>query len=79
MSACIREVIDGLPVSYRSVLLLSEFDDLANAEIADVLDISLDTVKIRLHRARQALREALKCECHFYRDERNELMCDRKS
>lgn len=78
MSTCIREVIEGLPAGYRSVLILSEFDDLSNSEIGDILDISIDSVKIRLHRARKALREALKCECHFYRDERNELMCDRR-
>lgn len=78
MNSCIRGVVDGLPAGYRSVLILSEFDDLANSEIADVLGISLDAVKIRLHRARTALREALKCECRFYHDERNELMCDRK-
>lgn len=78
MSACIRGVIDGLPDGYRSVLILSEFDDLSNLEIADVLGISIDAVKIRLHRARNILREALKCECHLYHDERNELMCDQK-
>ena len=44
----------------------------------DFLGISIDAVKIRLHRARNVLREALKCECHLYHDERNELMCDQK-
>ncbi len=78
MSACIRGVIDSLPAGYRSVLILSEFDELSNPEIADVLGISIDAVKIRLHRARNVLREALKCECHLYHDERNELMCDQK-
>jgi len=78
MSACIRGVIDDLPDGYRSVLILSEFDELSNIEIADVLGISIDAVKIRLHRARNILREALKCECHLYHDERNELMCDQK-
>ncbi len=78
MSACIRGVIDGLPAGYRSVLILSEFDELSNPEIADVLGISIDAVKIRLHRARHVLREALKCECRLYHDERNELMCDQK-
>ncbi len=78
MSACIRGVIDGLPAGYRSVLILSEFDELSNPEIAEVLGISIDAVKIRLHRARNVLREALKCECRLYHDERNELMCDQK-
>jgi RNA polymerase sigma-70 factor (ECF subfamily) len=79
MNACIRGVVDQLPENYRTVLLLGEFEELSNAEIAAILDISLDTVKIRLHRARTALRNAMECHCSFYHDERSELMCDRKS
>jgi RNA polymerase sigma-70 factor (ECF subfamily) len=79
MKACIRAVVDGLPEDYRTVLVLSEFEGLANAEIAEVIGISLDAVKIRLHRARTKLRNALEAKCNFYRDERNELSCDRKT
>lgn len=78
MNACIRGVVDQLPESYRTVLLLSEFEGFTNPEIAGILDISIETVKIRLHRARTRLRQALEGQCSFYRDERNELMCDRK-
>lgn len=78
MTACIRGVVEQLPENYRTVLLLSEFEDLTNAEISVILDISLDTVKIRLHRARIALRSAMERQCSFYHDERSELMCDRK-
>lgn len=78
MNACIRDVVDQLPENYRTVLLLSEFEEFTNAEIAAILDISLDTVKIRLHRGRIALRKAMECQCSFYHDERSELMCDRK-
>jgi RNA polymerase sigma-70 factor (ECF subfamily) len=78
MNACIRGVVDQLPESYRTILLLSEFEELTNAEIAAILDISLDTVKIRLHRGRTALRKAMEFQCSFYHDERSELMCDRK-
>ena len=79
MNACIRGVVDQLPENYRTVLLLSEFEQLSNSEIAAILDISLDTVKIRLHRARAGMRKAMECQCNFYHDERSELMCDRKS
>lgn len=79
MSACIRGVVDQLPENYRTVLLLGEFEELTNAEIAAILDISLDTVKIRLHRGRTALRKAMESQCSFYHDERSELMCDRKA
>ncbi len=79
MNECIRGIVDSLPENYRTVLVLSEFEGLANAEIAEVLGISLDTVKIRLHRARTRLRKELEAKCNFYHDDRNELACDRKT
>jgi RNA polymerase sigma-70 factor (ECF subfamily) len=79
MNECIRSIVESLPESYRSVLVLSEFEGLTNAEIAEVAGISLDTVKIRLHRARTRLRKELQAKCNFYHDERNELSCDRKT
>jgi RNA polymerase sigma-70 factor (ECF subfamily) len=78
MNACIRGVVDQLPEGYRTVLLLSDFEELTNAEIAGVLGVSMAAVKIRLHRGRSALRRAMECRCSLYHDERNELMCDRK-
>ena len=77
-NACIVDVAEELPEEYRTVLFLSEFEELANQEIANMLNISLDTVKIRLHRSRAALRKALECQCSLYHDDRNELLCDRK-
>ncbi len=79
MNECIRGVVDGLPENYRSVLVLSELEGMTNAEIVEVLSISLDTVKIRLHRARTRLRKELEAKCNFYHDDRNELACDRKT
>ncbi len=78
MNACIRRIVDRLPENYRTVLLLSDFEELTNPEIAEILGISIDTVKIRLHRGRTALRKTMESQCSFYHDERNELMCDRK-
>jgi RNA polymerase sigma-70 factor (ECF subfamily) len=76
MNDCIRGIVESLPADYRTVLVLSEFEGLTNSEIAGIAGISLDTAKIRLHRARTkpGRREA---KYIFYRDERNEL-CDRK-
>ncbi len=79
MNECIRGIVDSLPDNYRNVLVLSELEGFANAEICEVLGLSLDTVKIRLHRARTRLRKELETHCSFYRDERNELSCDRKT
>ncbi len=78
MNGCIRRVIDGLPEDYRTVIVLSDLEEMKNNQIAEILGISLDAVKIRLHRARAKLKEALDAQCDFYRDERNELACDPK-
>jgi len=79
MNECIRDFIDNLPESYRAVLTLSELEGLKNMEIAEILGITLDAVKIRLHRARAKLKQELATHCSFYRDEQNELACDLKS
>jgi RNA polymerase sigma-70 factor (ECF subfamily) len=79
MNECIRGIVEGLPENYRTVLILSDLEEMTNQEIAEVLDISLDTVKIRLHRARARLKKELEGHCIFYRDDRNELACDRKT
>jgi RNA polymerase sigma-70 factor (ECF subfamily) len=78
MNECIWEFVDKLPESYRTVIILSELKDLKNQEIAEILDISLDAVKIRLHRARERLKKEFEAGCTFYRNEDNELACDRK-
>lgn len=78
MNECIREFVDKLPENYRTVIILSELKDLKNQEIAEILDISLDTVKIRLHRARLKLKEEFETGCNFYHNEDGELACDRK-
>ena len=79
MSECIRGLVDGLPDNYRVVLMLGELEGFTNAEIADILGLSLETVKIRMHRARRHLKKAMDAACHLYHDERNELSCDRKA
>lgn len=78
MNECIREFVDRLPENYRTVIILSEIKDLQNQEIADILGISLDAVKIRLHRARTRLKAEFEAGCDFYHNENGELACDRK-
>lgn len=51
--------IDRLPAAYRTVFVLREVEQLSTAETADVLELTEDAVKVRLHRARLALRDAL--------------------
>lgn len=79
MNICIRDFIERLSPNYKSVIVLSELEGLKNQEIAEILGISLDTVKIRLYRARTRLKKELEEGCNFYHDERSELACDPKS
>jgi len=55
----LESLIDGLPESNRAVLVLRDVEGMSTAETAAALDISEENVKVRLHRARAALRSAL--------------------
>jgi RNA polymerase sigma-70 factor (ECF subfamily) len=57
--ALVRACIDRLPESYRTVLVLRDLEGLGTAEAAPILGVSNDALKMRLHRARQALRKLL--------------------
>ncbi|MBI5878931.1 MAG: sigma-70 family RNA polymerase sigma factor [Chloroflexi bacterium] len=78
MNECIRDRIERLPENYRPVLVLSELEGLSNKEIAELLGVSLDTVKIRLHRARERLKVELVRHCDSYWIEENEFVPDLK-
>lgn len=75
MNECLHYYIRGLPVDYRTVLILSDIESLKNREIADILGVSLATVKIRLHRARDRLKRTLESNCNFYHDRNNNFAC----
>ena len=55
----VRKQIDNLPEGYRTVLVLRDIEGLDTEETANVLGLSVNATKIRLHRARQALRTLL--------------------
>lgn len=55
----VRRQIDALPEGYRTVLVLRDIEGLDTEETAKVLGLSVNATKIRLHRARQALRTML--------------------
>ncbi|MBW2412855.1 MAG: sigma-70 family RNA polymerase sigma factor [Deltaproteobacteria bacterium] len=78
MSECVREYIDRLPPDYSTILILSEIEGFKNKEVADILQISLENVKVRLHRARDRLKKELDNGCDFYHNEEGALACDRK-
>lgn len=57
--AIVRQCIDRLPQPYRTVLMLRDIEELDTEEVASLLHVTPNAVKIRLHRARQALRTLL--------------------
>jgi len=57
--AVVTRAIDALPDSHRTVLLLRDIEEMSIAEVAERLEISPGTAKVRIHRARSALRKLL--------------------
>jgi RNA polymerase sigma factor (sigma-70 family) len=55
----IERAIDQLPEKYRVIYVLKEIEGLDNKEIQNCLDISDSNIKVRLHRAKSLLKEAL--------------------
>ena len=51
----VRGAIEQLPDPYRTVLILRDIEEMSTQEVADALEITPSAVKVRLHRARQAL------------------------
>ena len=60
----VRELISELPDAYRVVLQLRDIEEMTTAEVSDLLEITEANVKVRLHRARTALKSLL--EPMFY-------------
>ena len=60
--ATVRACIEQLPESYRTVLLLRDIEELSTQEVAETLGVTQTAVKVRLHRARQALSTLLRKE-----------------
>jgi len=79
MNTCIQNLVRQLPPDYQTVLVLSEMQDLSSAEIALILNDTQGAVKIRLHRARKALKTLMEKACTIYLDDRAEIACDKKS
>lgn len=55
----VHEALDQLSETYRTVIILRDLEELSTTEAAAILDISEGAVRVRLHRARQALRALL--------------------
>ncbi|GIU74379.1 MAG: RNA polymerase sigma factor [Bryobacteraceae bacterium] len=59
MRIAIEEALEGINPVFRSAVVLRDLEELSYEEIADILDVSIGTVKSRILRGREALRRAL--------------------
>jgi RNA polymerase sigma-70 factor (ECF subfamily) len=57
MRIVLEAAVDSLPETYRSVFMLREVEGMTTAETAECLELSQESVKVRLHRARDLLRK----------------------
>ena len=59
MKHVLEQAIGALPENYKSVILMRDVEELSTLETAQILDLTEDVVKTRLHRARLAVRQKL--------------------
>lgn len=78
MGSCIRDYVGRLRPDHRRILELKDIEGRTNVQIATSLGVTVGTIKIRLHRARAALRKALTEGCDFYQNDTGNLACDRR-
>ena len=62
--AVLHRLIADLPPAYRAVVLLRDIEEFSTQETAQILDLTPDVVKTRLHRAHAAMRPKLDCYLH---------------
>lgn len=55
----VAEKILSLPVKYREVIILYYYEEMSYNQISDLLNLSIQTIKSRLHRARLLLKKLL--------------------
>lgn len=55
----LHDAIDRLPEAYKTVIVLRDMEELPAEEVAEILGLTEGTMRVRLHRARQALRKLL--------------------
>ena len=58
--ALVRRALESLTEEYRAVLVLKEMEDLSYEEIAGIVNCPVGTVRSRIHRGREELRQRLR-------------------
>lgn len=65
ISQCLKIMIDYLPDKYKEAIVLTEFEDFTQMELAERTGLSLSGAKSRVQRARSKLKDMLLGCCHF--------------
>ena len=76
----LEEAIEKLPDDYRTIFILRDVEEMSTTDAADVLEITEENVKVRLHRARALLRRSLYMRAGMERKEVfnfHAVRCDR--
>ena len=76
MGACIQEKMNKLPDAMKTIINLYDIMEFTHKEISDILSITEENSKVKLHRARKKLKAILNKECSLKYDERNVFMCE---
>jgi RNA polymerase sigma-70 factor (ECF subfamily) len=76
----LEEAVEKLPDAYRTVFMLRDVEEMSTSDTANVLEITEENVKVRLHRARALLRKTLYASAGMERKEAfnfHAVRCDR--
>jgi RNA polymerase sigma-70 factor, ECF subfamily len=76
----LEDAIEKLPDAYRTIFMLRDIEEMSTTDAADVLEITEENVKVRLHRARALLRKSLYARAGMERKEAfnfHAVRCDR--
>ncbi|OHD11679.1 MAG: hypothetical protein A2086_03455 [Spirochaetes bacterium GWD1_27_9] len=78
MHQCICSYIKILPLSYRTIIILREYESMSIDQIAEIMNLKIDNTKKLLLRARKKLKTVLNEGCLFYYNELNQFSCEKK-
>ena len=76
----LEEAVEKLPDAYRTIFILRDIEEMSTTDAAEILEITEDNVKVRLHRARALLRKSLYARAGMERKEAfnfHAVRCDR--
>jgi RNA polymerase sigma-70 factor (ECF subfamily) len=76
----LEEAVEKLPDTYRVIFMLRDVEELSTTDAAEILEITEENVKVRLHRARALLRKSLYARAGMEKNEAftfHAVRCDR--